>query len=291
MGGGASKTKACETSRPSEHHATRLDKHAEVVSEADGYIGGIKVWGIGMQEDPNPGSKRGKGVQHMNSDFWVSDMGVFINAHLPTLQSVLTRVRDLPQGSQYVYLLNQCNMTFCRSLKAGLRTATAVEQWLMASWLCMAAAELDSFPYGKYTSENRAAKQMRFFTTYLEDNFVAPTNVLAPSEPHLQAPISRIDLLPAVALERLSLHNELCQVKYGDEANAWMKEGFKLTKRVDSVKRHIDEAYHHERHEDAIAHLIWNFMAIYHVLVVFPSKNDLPDFEALARSSLCEGES
>ena len=33
--------------------------------------------------------------------------------------------------------------------------------------------------------------------------------------------------------------------------------------------------------EDHIAHLIWNFMAIYHVLCVFPHMNDLVNFEAL----------
>ena len=43
-----------------------------------------------------------------------------------------------------------------------------------------------------------------------------------------------------------------------------------------------DEAHLKDFHEDAIAHLIWNFMAIYHVLKVFPELNDLPNYEAMA---------
>ena len=35
--------------------------------------------------------------------------------------------------------------------------------------------------------------------------------------------------------------------------------------------------------EDHIAHLIWGFMAIYHVLLLFPEKNDMPNFEVLRR--------
>ena len=32
-----------------------------------------------MKDDPNPGSKRGKGVQHLNSNYWVESLGIFIN--------------------------------------------------------------------------------------------------------------------------------------------------------------------------------------------------------------------
>ena len=58
-----------------------------------------------------------------------------------------------------------------------------------------------------------------------------------------------------------------------------MRDGFPLSKRVDSLKRHIDESHQKLWHEDAIAHLIWNFMAIYHVLKVMPEKNDLLQYE------------
>jgi hypothetical protein len=33
--------------------------------------------------------------------------------------------------------------------------------------------------------------------------------------------------------------------------------------------------------EDHIIHLLWNFHAIYHVIEVFPDKNDLVDYSAL----------
>jgi hypothetical protein len=62
-----------------------------------------------------------------------------------------------------------------------------------------------------------------------------------------------------------------------------MRNGFKLSARVDSLKRHIDEAYMKKKDEDAIAHLIWNFMAIWHVLCVFPGMNDLPNYSKIGQ--------
>lgn len=38
--------------------------------------------------------------------------------------------------------------------------------------------------------------------------------------------------------------------------------------------------------EDHISHLIWGFMAIYHVNLLYPELNDMPNLEAL-RSSEC----
>merc|ERR1712086_125378 len=248
----------------------------QVVSDAPGYIGNIKIWGTGMMEDPNPGSKRGKGVQHMNSDHWIGDMGLFIHSNLPELKAILASVQSKSADWQYRYFLNQCNMLFMRALKTGLRDEESEQLWLMASWWCMVAAEVDDFDYLKYTSEERQEKTSQFLERYAEAD--AADSPVATSR--LVSVDSRVDLLPPVALERLSLHNELCQVKYGADANGWMKTGFKLSQRLDSLKRHIDEAHHKERHEDAIAHLVWNFMAIYHVLKVHPLMNDLPDFES-----------
>ncbi len=34
-----------------------------------------------------------------------------------------------------------------------------------------------------------------------------------------------------------------------------------------------------------MSHLVWNLMAIYHVIVVFPHLNDLIDYEAKRRDS------
>jgi hypothetical protein len=54
------------------------------------------------------------------------------------------------------------------------------------------------------------------------------------------------------------------------------RQGFPLSRRVSSAKRHYDGVHHRDRTEDHIAHLIWNLMANYHVAVMFPEKNDLP---------------
>ena len=42
-----------------------------VVTEDDAYMKGIKLYGIGIKDDPVPGEKRGKGMQRMNSSYWM----------------------------------------------------------------------------------------------------------------------------------------------------------------------------------------------------------------------------
>ena len=41
------------------------------------YIDGTKIYGVGILEDPIRGSKRGKGMQHLTSSYWLYDMGTF----------------------------------------------------------------------------------------------------------------------------------------------------------------------------------------------------------------------
>ena len=257
-----------------------------VVTPSAGFIGGIKIHNTGLMEDPVPGSKRGKGVQHLNSDFWIEDMGVFIHDELSTLQAILRAYAGASNEQTYNGLLNKSNIMFMKALKAGLKGPVAEKQWLMASWLTMAAAEIDDYNYSKYTPEQRQQKIRKFFDIYLEDPIsrCREEPAVTPTEGIFAVRAARIDLLPPVALERLAIHNELCQLKYGDTANGWMLTGFKLSKRVDSLKRHIDEAHYKDQHEDAIAHLIWNFMAIHHVNKVFPGMNDLPDYAAIAKA-------
>lgn len=267
----------------------------EIVSKSSKHVDNIKIWGTGLLKDPEGLSaadrKRGKGVQHLNSEYWVGAMGTFIGTHLPLLRAHLAHTENMSDEYQYRYFLNQSNMLFMEALKRGLRTAESREQFLMASWLAMAAAEVDQYNYRKYTSEERVEMRKRFYTMYLRGaDLAAPPG--APPRPEggpLTAPMARIDLLPPVALERLSLHNELCCLLWkggpGDSApNDWLTKGFKVSKRVDSLKRHMDESHHYEYQEDAIAHLIWNFMAIYHVVVVFPDLNDCPNYEALCQT-------
>jgi hypothetical protein len=167
-------------------------------------------------DDPVPGSKRGKGVQHLNSDYWVEDLGCFIYEELSTLQEILRGIQGQSPQWQYNHLLNKANLIFMRALKQGLRGAEAERLWLMASWLTMSAAEMDDFDYHKYTPEQRVGKQAHFVKSYLEDPISAsPAPPSSPAEGIFAVRPARIDLLPAVSLERLSLHNELCALKYG----------------------------------------------------------------------------
>lgn len=232
-----------------------------VVTPADPakYIGGVKIWRVGLKDDPVPGEKRGKGVQHLNSSSFISDLAVHIGANLPTLRQHLEHIRPASVEYRYRYLLNQSNMLFCKAENLGLASTQALNAWLMASWMCMAATEIDTFDFGKYSEEEREQLREKFFSSYLQDPLVAPEG--APPPPASAAPPARIDLIPRVALERVGIHNELCALKYGDRADGWLKDGFQVAARIDSCKRHFDESHALERDEDAIAHLIWNFMA------------------------------
>jgi len=266
---------------------TAQDSSTNIVTPDDRYIGGVKIYGAGLAEDPCPGSKQGKGVQHLNSSYWIEDLAVFIAENLPLLQAHLKYTQHADPEFQFNYFLNQANMYFIRSEKKGLRTATARHEWMQASWFVMCAMEVDKFSYSKYTSEQRVKMKEAFFNSYLNDPVSAEAKRLAgkgivPPAGGSTLPAGRVDLLSKVALERLALHNELVVLKYGmEQAGMPLQEGFKLSKRIDSTKRHFDEAHHHEYHEDAIAHLMWNFMCIYHVALLKPEMNNLPNYEAL----------
>jgi len=83
-------------------------------------------------------------------------------------------------------------------------------------------------------------------------------------------------------LERLGIHNELCALKWGEQgATDWKINGFPISRRISSSKRHFDGVHQKDYSEDHVAHLIWNFMAIYHVLVTRPNLNDLTNFEEI----------
>jgi len=92
----------------------------------------------------------------------------------------------------------------------------------------------------------------------------------------------RIDLLPSVALEHLRIHSELCAMKWANPTT-WLKEGFAVSGRIDSMKRHYESIHARDLSEDHMAHLIWGFMAIIHVVAVFPQLNDLANYEGLRR--------
>ena len=128
----------------------------------------------------------------------------------------------------------------------------------------MAASEVDGFQYAKYKQEQRQAHRSAFYDKYVfkpelvwiaeDDNPEAQTFPEPPSPTHsprwkVEAILgkyaiesSRFDLIPTVALERLGIHNELCGLKW-DDANQWMREGFVVSRRIDSMKRHFESLH------------------------------------------------
>lgn len=49
------------------------------------------------------------------------------------------------------------------------------------------------------------------------------------------------------------------------------------------MKRHYESIHARDQSEDHLAHLIWGFMAVVHVVAIFPHMNDLANYEALRR--------
>jgi len=261
------------------------------------YIHGIKIYGIGIKDDPVPGEKRGKGIQHLTSSYWIYDMGVFIQRNFKCLQTMAKYAHDRSTAEEstfdFRYYINVSNALFLKAEAEGLATRDGRDFFLMACWLAMAAAEVDGFSYGKYSPEQRKEHRAAFYRKYLSPNVVWDDS----EEDDLEIEESlgkyaiegcRIDLLPSVALERLGLHNELCGLKWAGYANKWMREGFVVSARFDSMKRHYESVHAEDRSEDHLAHLIWGFMALTHVIAVFPQMNDLTNFEETRRNNVVE---
>jgi len=262
---------------------------SSIVTPSSRHLADVKIWGTGLLKDPvglsEQDRKRGKGVQHLNSEYWIEGLGVFIAFNLPRLRSHLLHTEHATQLYEYRYYLNQSNVLFMRALRMGLASKEAQDLWLWASWCAMVAAEVDGYNYAKYTPDERRAMRKRFYDMYLREDACAANDAPPiPVDDHA-VPHARIDLIPPVALERLSLHNELCCLLWKGSVHSWQVDGFPVSKRIDSLKRHMDEAHHMEYEEDAIGHLIWNFMAVFHVITVFPHLNDCPNYEAVQHPS------
>jgi hypothetical protein len=213
----------------------------------------------------------------LNSSYWVHDFGVYIAKNFKKLQKLVQIASKFKNPLEdYKFFLNQCDAFFMKAENHGLSNKESLEMFLHSSWCCMAAAEVDHYNYSKYTSKEREQMRQSFYTKYLDDK-TANISVLEDLE---DVSPCRVDLIPPVALERLGIHNELCAIKWNDPT-VWKREGFVVSKRIDSLKRHLDSCHLLDQSEDHIAHLTWNFMAVYHVVVVFPYLNDLVDYEAL----------
>eukprot|EP00614_Pseudopedinella_elastica_P017879 CAMPEP_0172649794 /NCGR_PEP_ID=MMETSP1068-20121228/241970_1 /TAXON_ID=35684 /ORGANISM="Pseudopedinella elastica, Strain CCMP716" /LENGTH=388 /DNA_ID=CAMNT_0013464155 /DNA_START=240 /DNA_END=1403 /DNA_ORIENTATION=- len=274
-----------------------------ITTRHDEYIKGIKIYGIGIKEDPVPGEKRGKGIQHLTSSYWIYDMGVFIDRNFRAMQAMVKYAHERcgdpeddqrpdGRGFDFRYFINVSNALFLKSEAEGLSTRDGRDFFLMACWLAMAAAEVDNHGYHKYSREERRSHRDAFYQKYLSPSVVWHED----EEDDLEVEKAlgkfaiepcRIDLLPTVALERLGLHNELCSLKWTDPTK-WMKEGFKVSARFDSMKRHYESVHSGDATEDHLAHLIWGFMALTHVIAVFPQLNDLTNFEDLRRRNVLE---
>mmetsp|Transcript_73720 Transcript_73720/g.232810 ORF Transcript_73720/g.232810 Transcript_73720/m.232810 type:complete len:351 (-) Transcript_73720:266-1318(-) len=285
------RARAAQSDPSLEHPAAAGSK--TVITHNDGYISGIKIYDIGILEDPVPGEKRGRGKQHLTSSYWIYDMGVFINRNFPQMQAMMRyaheRAAKFP-GFDFRYFINVSNALFLKAEGEGLRTKDGRDFFLMACWLAMAAAEVDGFLHAKYSTDERAAQREAFYKKYLD-----PSVVWIPDEEddtEFEALLGkfavescRIDMIPTVALERLGIHNELCALKFPDPTG-WMRSGFDVSTRIDSMKRHFEAIHAKNPTEDHLAHLIWGFMAVTHVVAVFPKRNDLIDFESIRRSNL-----
>ncbi|KAL6073746.1 DUF5664 domain-containing protein [Balamuthia mandrillaris] len=265
----------------------------EMVTPDPEYVKGIKIYNLGIKEDPVPGQKFGKGLQHLISSQWMTAMSEFVGSHFRQLQGMAQHAYEgskrhpQPQGAGYdfIYFVNLANHLFNRADVLGLASQEAIDFFLMACWLVMAAAEVDDFPFSKYTKAQRQAQREDFYRMYLEP---LPGPGVVTDVPRddasvlgkFAAPVTRRDLLPPIALERLGINNELSALKYADPEIP-LREGFRISQRIDSLKRHFEGVHRRLTDEDHIIHLLWNFHAIYHVLVVFPDKNDLIDYSAV----------
>ncbi len=58
-----------------------------VVTKDRDYVASTKIYNTGTMEGPVPGEKRGKGVQHLNSSYWLHDLCCFVSAHTSQLSS------------------------------------------------------------------------------------------------------------------------------------------------------------------------------------------------------------
>eukprot|EP00759_Apiculatamorpha_spiralis_P037322 PhF_6_TR37204/c0_g1_i1/m.54832/K00817/hisC; histidinol-phosphate aminotransferase len=262
--------------------------HSEIVTPDPEYVKGTKIYGVGIKEDPIPGMKFGKGIQHLISTYWHMDMSQFIATHMKELQGCLKfglAAAEKHPGYDYRYYLNMANYLFNRAEVSGLKTQESLDFFLMATWLVMAAAEVDRFPFKKYTLEERIQQRQEFYDSYLNPRpgpgscpDIGRDDAAALGK--FSVPETRADLIPPIALERLGINNELSALKYRDPEEP-MRVGFLISKRIDSLKRHFDSTHHSDESEDHVIHLLWNFMAIYHVNKVFPKKNDLTNYTAI----------
>jgi len=245
----------------------------EIVTPDAEYVRGIKLYGIGIKADPGA-SKFGKGEYHLISPIWLNDLTEFAAKNQSQIKIFVKNASGLSQKNAFEYLLDCSHYLFNRSLMYGFKDD--LENLKMATFLIMSAAEIDDFPFGKYNEEERKKYREAFYSYWLSDQPDQKLEVLETSH-KFPVPQLKFNLLPYVAMERFGINSSLSGLKYEDPLQE-LREGFKLSKRVDSLIRHFTSVHLGMRDEDHIIHALWNFHAIYHNLILFPDKNDLVNF-------------
>lgn len=80
----------------------------EIVTPDPEYVKGIKIYGVGIKEDPVSGSKFGKGIQHLISSHWLLAMSQFVGTHFKVLQAFACHAEEVSRkfpGYDYVYFV------------------------------------------------------------------------------------------------------------------------------------------------------------------------------------------
>jgi len=250
------------------------------ISSDPRYVQSTRLYGVGIKQDPIVGSKCGKGRQDMISPIWIGDLGKYMHEHQVELREILEHAQAA-RPSAFVYLMNHANSQLIEALKGQLNTPQSRQLFLASSWTVMAAIEVDDFPYAKFSKDERTQKREEFYRKYAAIPATTATLPLVavdqkqpPCRNSASIPTIRMDLLPHMAIERLAIHCELCALKYADPTQ-WESAGFSVRSRIASLKRHLDYVLSNATDEDHIAHLLWNYMAVYQVLHTHPSANDL----------------
>jgi hypothetical protein len=238
-----------------------------IITKDDKCVGGIRYYNIGLEQDPIIGTKTAKGDYYLISPIWINAMAEFISNNIDEMQKFTKMAYEIKNEKydDYLFFVNASRELFNKSLIEGLKTKESINQLLMATWLIMSAAEVDNFPFTKYTEEERNEQKNKFYKKYLNPNI--STKYKQP----------RYDLLQSIALERFAINNELAKLKYPDPEFE-LKDGFKLSKRVNSLMRHFISIYEEQTNEDHIINALYCFHVIYCNLISYPEMNDITKY-------------
>lgn len=236
----------------------------DVITKDDKCVGGIRYYNIGLEQDPIIGTKTAKGDHYLISPIWMEALAIFITNNIDKIQQYIKEASE--EENDYLYFVNASRNIFNKALISAFKTEQSIDNLLMATWLIMCASEIDNFPFTKYTKEERYEHKLNFYKKFLSKIEIKNNN------------IPRYDLLPSIVLERFAINNELAKLKYEDPEFE-LKDGFVMSKRVNSLLRHFISIYENKTNEDHIINALYCFHAIYCNIKLFPHMNDLTNYE------------